>query len=92
MEVVAEILLRSSFFFVLTVWVLMIIRAVRSFLPVDEDSLIERVVYFGTEPFVMPARALLGLFCDVDGFPVDLGFFLAFLLIGLILRLIALAF
>ncbi len=66
--------------------ILMLIRAVVSWLPIDENSVINRFLYAVTEPVVLPLRLLfyhLGLFQDL---PLDIAFFLTFCLLS-VLRL-----
>lgn len=61
---------------------LMLLRAVLSWFPIDEDSVFLRFLYAVTEPVVYPMRALLnrlGLFQDL---PLDIAFFLSFCVIS----------
>ena len=71
--------------FAIGLWVLMLVRAILSWIPVDDDaeeSAFSRVVFLITEPLIVPVRSLLNLFVDVEGLPVDVAFFITFLLIG----------
>lgn len=61
---------------------LMLLRAVLSWFPIDEDSVFLRFLYAVTEPVVYPMRVLLnrlGLFQDL---PLDIAFFLSFCVIS----------
>ena len=63
---------------------LMLVRAVLSWFPIDEDSGIRRFLYAVTEPVIFPIRVLLarlGLFQDL---PLDIAFFLSFCVISII--------
>ena len=60
----------------------MLIRAVLSWFPLQEDNPIGRFVCMVTEPLIAPIRALFdrtGLFRN---FPLDMSFFVAFLLLS----------
>lgn len=62
--------------------VLMFIRAVLSWLPVDDDSPVVNFVYMMTEPIIAPVRILLERFDFVRRMPIDLSFFVAFILLS----------
>ncbi len=64
--------------------ILMMIRAVTSWLPIDEDSAFVRFVYFTTEPVITPVRLLLSRFGLFEGFPIDMSFFITFILLSLL--------
>ena len=61
--------------------ILMLARALVSWLPLDEDSPIENFLYTVTEPVIAPVRALCERFGWFEGLPVDMSFFITFLLI-----------
>ncbi len=60
---------------------LMIIRAVLSWLPFDDSSPIVNFVTVLTEPFIIPVRQLLERFRFFSNLPIDLSFFVAYLLL-----------
>ena len=61
----------------------MLLEAVLSwFLP--EDAMILGILSVITAPVVLPVRAILSRIPAVQGLPLDLSFFVAFLLLGLI--------
>ena len=67
----------------------MLARALMSFFMMGEESKLSLVLYYFTEPFVLPVRKLfekLGLF---QGTPMDVSFFFATLLIGMVQALLA---
>lgn len=66
---------------------LMFARMLLSWFPFDEDSAIVSFVYTMTEPIIFPVRAILESFDLFKSLPIDLSFFIAFLLIS-ILRLL----
>lgn len=60
----------------------MLVRAVLSWFPVDEDNPISRFVCMVTEPLVSPIRALFDRMGWFRNFPLDMSFFTAFLLLS----------
>ena len=60
---------------------LMMFRAVLSWLPVDEDSNISNFLFAMTEPVIYPVRMLLDRFEGLDEFPIDLSFIISFMLL-----------
>lgn len=80
-------------FYVLTVTVrylitaiqlLMFARAILSWLPVDEDNPIVNFLYAVTEPVIMPVRAVMERFGWFEGMPIDMSFFITFLLLSIL--------
>ena len=63
---------------------LMMFRAVLSWLPVDEDSDISNFLFAMTEPVIYPVRMLLDRFEGLDEFPIDLSFIISFMLLSLV--------
>ena len=67
----------------------MLARALMSFFMMGEESRFAMVLYFFTEPFILPVRKLfekIGLF---QGTPMDVSFFFTTLLIGMVRVLLA---
>ncbi len=67
---------------------LMMFRAVLSWLPVDEDSNISNFLFAMTEPVIYPVRMLLDRFEGLDEFPIDLSFIISFMLLSLVQMLL----
>ena len=63
---------------------LMMFRAVLSWLPVDEDSNISNFLFAMTEPVIYPVRMVLDRFEGLDEFPIDLSFIISFMLLSLV--------
>ena len=68
--------------------ILMLARALVSWLPLDEDSPIENFLYTVTEPVIAPVRALCERFGWFEGLPVDMSFFITFILISVLAALL----
>lgn len=64
------------------VQLLMLIRAIMSWFPVDEDSAFLRFVYAMTEPIILPLRLLFERFGWFEGMPIDMPFFITFMLLS----------
>lgn len=62
----------------------MLIRAVVSWLPFDEESMIVRFTDAVTEPVIFPVRCVLERSEKVQMFPLDLSFFITFFLLSVI--------
>ena len=64
--------------------VAMLIRALLSWLPLDEDSKLAIFFYFVTEPMIMPLRMLCDRFGWGRSSPIDLPFLMTSLLLLLL--------
>ena len=60
----------------------MLVRAVLSWFPIRDDNPILRFVEMVTEPLIAPIRALLDRTGWFRNFPLDMSFFVTFLLIS----------
>ncbi len=71
-------------FFLMALEVMMFIRVILSWMPVDDDSPIVRFIYTMTEPVIAPVRIILERSETVRSLPIDLSFFVAFLLLSVV--------
>jgi len=62
----------------------MLVRAVLSWFPIQDDNPILSFVCMVTEPVVAPIRALFDHFGWFQNFPLDVSFFVAFMLISML--------
>ena len=67
---------------------LMLIRAILSWFPMEEDSNLIHFIYMATEPVILPVRSLLDHFGLFEGMPIDMSFFITFMLISIIRMLL----
>ncbi len=67
---------------------LMLVRAIMSWIPMDEDSAIGNFVFAMTEPVIYPARLILERFEFVSRSPIDISFFAALVLISIVQMLL----
>ena len=73
--------------FVHVMLLLMGVRAVLSFIPLDDDaeeSPFSRAVFLITEPLIVPVRSILNLFINIEGLPVDVSFYITTLILALL--------
>ncbi|MBQ7475478.1 MAG: YggT family protein [Clostridia bacterium] len=61
--------------------ILMFVRAILSWFPGDIDNAFTRFLYGYTEIVIAPMRALLDRFHLFESFPLDMAFFITFLLL-----------
>lgn len=60
----------------------MLVRAVLSWLPLDDDNPILQFTYAVTEPCIIPIRMILERFEFFASSPLDISFFVTFLLLS----------
>lgn len=60
----------------------MLVRALCSWLPLDDDNPILQFTYAVTEPLILPIRAILERFEFFASSPLDISFFVTFLLLS----------
>jgi len=66
----------------------MLVRAIMSWLPFDEDNPLYSFVFSVTEPVIIPVRAILERFEIMQGLPIDMSFFITYLLISILQMLL----
>ena len=74
-----------------TLDVCMLIRAVLSFLPISDDNVFLLFVTMVTEPIVAPVRALLEKMDWFQNTPIDVSFFVAYLLLTAVSTVVGVA-
>ncbi len=62
----------------------MLIRAILSFFPTEEETAIERFAFIITEPFIIPVRAIVMRIEFFRTLPIDMSFFITAILITVI--------
>ena len=68
---------------------MMLVRVVLSWLPISDDNDIEDFVYMTTEPFIVPIRIIFDRFNIMNGLPIDIPFFVSYVLLTLLQRLVS---
>lgn len=68
---------------------MMMLRAILSWLPIDEDSPLVNFLYAMTEPVIMPVRMLLERFEALNELPIDISFIVAFMILSIVQMLLS---
>lgn len=66
----------------------MLLRAILSWFPIDEENWFVRLLYCLTEPVIMPIRALLERLGWFQDFPLDMSFFFTYILLSIVSMLL----
>lgn len=67
----------------------MLVRAILSFVGVDPDGPVYTFLCVLTEPFIVPIRYLFDIFGLFRNLPVDLSFFVSYLILNIVSTLLA---
>lgn len=89
MEATLYILRTAAFYFLMALLAAMFVRAIFSWLPVTKDNIVENIAIAVTEPFIIPVRFLLERIEWVQNAPLDVSFFVTFLIISLLFDAVA---
>ena len=84
MEILLYFIRTSALFILTVIEIAMFARAIFSFLPMGGESVVESFAYAISEPFVAPVRNLMDRFEFARSSPIDISFFITFLLISII--------
>lgn len=66
----------------------MLLRAILSWFFMDEDNRVMAILYAVTEPFIIPVRALFDKLGWFRNLPIDISFFVTYLLLSIISMLL----
>jgi len=64
---------------------LMMLRAILSWLPFDDDTPLQRFLFYATEPIILPVRNLLSRSDFFNSLPIDVSFLVAYLLLSIVI-------
>ncbi len=84
MYTILYILTSTIRFVIVVIEFLMLGRAILSWIPMDDDNPIENFLYTVTEPVIMPVRAVIDYFGWFQSMPIDMSFFITFILLSII--------
>lgn len=87
MELFTEIIKAIADGILMMLQIAMLVRAVMSWFPIGEN-IISDVAYAITEPVIIPVRRLLDRFESMRNFPIDMAFFITFMIITVISTLL----
>lgn len=78
------VLTGTVYFLISVLQVMMLVRAIMSWFPIDEDGAFFRFINGCTEPVIAPVRTLLEKLNFFQNIPIDMSFFITFLLLSVI--------
>ncbi len=81
MQVVLYVIARTGQLLLGLIELAMFLRAILSWFIMDDDNRFMAFLFIVTEPFVLPIRLLLSRIKAIDESPLDISFFVAFLVI-----------
>ena len=71
-------------FLIAAIQFLMLMRAIISWLPFEEDHPLVTFLYAVTEPVIMPVRAVINRLGLFEGLPIDMSFLITFMLLSVL--------
>lgn len=84
MDLFVAIVSRTALALLFALEICMLIRAILSWFPIKEDNPILLFVTMMTEPIVAPIRALFEHFGWFQNIPIDISFFVAYILLSVV--------
>ena len=63
---------------------IMLVRAIFSWFPTENEGKLQRIVFHMTEPLIVPVRKFLWRMGWFQGLPIDMSFFITFILISIL--------
>ncbi len=83
MEIVVALVKALADGILMVIQIALLVRAVMSWFPIGENILSD-IAYTITEPLIIPVRRVLERFEAVRNFPIDISFFVTFLLVSML--------
>ncbi len=84
MQAVLYVIARTAQLLLGLVELAMFLRAILSWFIADEDNRFMIFLFAVTEPFILPIRVICSRFRALNESPIDISFFIAFLVISLL--------
>ena len=82
------VIVRVAYLAISILQLLMMIRAIMSWLPFDDSNALYRFVICTTEPIIIPIRNLLDRIGFFANLPIDISFLVAYLLLTFVMYLL----
>lgn len=83
MEIVVALVKALADGILMLVQIALLVRAVMSWFPIG-DNILSDIAYSITEPIIIPVRRVLERFEAVRNFPIDIAFFVTFMLVSIL--------
>lgn len=84
MQIIIQVFVKIVTTLLSVLEVLMVVRAISSWFPFDEESRLMQFLYVVTEPIILPVRAVIDRIPFFRDMPIDMSFFFTMLLLGAI--------
>lgn len=84
MAVFMYVLISTVSLLIDVICLLMLIRAIFSWFPTENEGKIQRVIFLMTEPVIAPVRKILFRMGWFQGLPIDMSFMITYLLLTLL--------
>lgn len=84
MELFVELVKAFADGILMVLQIAMLVRAIFSWFPGLDENIIGDVAYSITEPVIIPVRRFMERFEAVRNFPIDLSFFVTFMLLSML--------
>lgn len=78
---IVYVFIRFVYYVLVVLQILMFARVIMSWLMPDEDNMLSRFVYTVTDPIIIPVRMILEKFDFVRNMPIDISFFVAYIIL-----------
>ena len=88
MEYIMFVIVRAVRALLLGLEIAMLLRAILSWFPIDEDNRFLNLLYCITEPIIMPVRALLEKLGWFQDLPLAMSFFFTYILLSVVSMLL----
>ena len=88
MSTVVTIIVRVVLTAIYALQLMMLARAIISWIAFDEDSPLQHFLYCATEPFILPIRKLIERSSRLSALPIDISFLAAYILLSVIAMLL----
>lgn len=88
MEIIIYLVVNITYLAISALQLVMLVRAIMSWLPFDDSSPLFRFVYCVTEPVIIPVRNLMEKIGFLSGLPIDLSFLVTYMLLSFVLYLL----
>ena len=81
---IVYVIIRLVYYLIVVLQIAMFARAIMSWIMAEEDNAFTRFIGTITDPIIIPIRMVLEKFEFVRNMPIDISFFVAFLLLVII--------
>lgn len=88
MNLLIYLLVTAVRFFLVIEQLLFLVRAILSWIFMDEEGKVMNFLYRVTEPLILPARVLLGKIDGMNEIPIDIPFFVTVILLTVVQMLL----